>query len=707
MTQTTQVARRLATALVLTALLGLPGFALASDAAGESPAETVAPRWSISMLEVLSRPTEQNVLKLFSTAVDAEHGRVYAAGILTPSIGILDTKTNTWVGTVDSGIGGYGLKHLEVDAAAGRVYVLNATRKDLRVISLGTDSEAAVPAVTGPVPLPSVFGAVCADPRRGLLYVPTSETPSFRAYDGATLELAWGVDAGPGISQIVTAGTGTSDAVYALDGAQAGPRGRILRIDPSRQAIAETISYSLPPGQRASRMAWDPTSQRFAVAVPGQFVSILSRTGREQRRLALPRDLDFQDLAFDPANGQVLVLALERARDGEVAGTGGRLLVWDATTGRMLADLACGLKPHSVRVDSLTGTAYIPNGDASILWTIGKDRSEAVPLRLGDSLEQVVPALAGHSLFLTSRLGGSYLVSVDADTGAFETFTAGTWPIPLRTDAAGEMLHVLNAWDGTVSVFELTPERRLVATIPTGLPRGTTDRLPDLAVDGVRKRAYAAYPEHGKVAVVDLSARAALAPIVVKGFKPGDTGGGPGQLQVLVNEAAGRLFVLDLGGKRLFVHDLAGTVAGVPPLVGTVALPKSPASAGSSFNLLFLDPEKSRLFIGPLEADAVTGALTGRSLPRGQRVFGLDVSRGEIWASASEAAEAGSSGDSSGQEVVAVLDAESLEPRAVKAVGSTGAIVPEFAYDGLRGRVYAAFMAEVLLNVYETHHWRP
>lgn len=707
MTRTIPIAGNLAAALSLTALLGLSGFVLAVEGVTGSPAESVAPRWSVSMLEVLSRSTEKNVLKLFSAAVDADHGRVYAAGILTPSIGILDTKTNTWIGTVDSGIDGYGLKYLEVDAAAGRLYVLNATRKDLRVISIGEGSPAAVPAVTGPVQLPSVFGAACADPRRGLLYVPTSEAPSFRAYDGETLELAWGIDAGPGISQIVTSGPGGSDAVYALDGAQAGPRGRILRIDPSRQAIAETISFSLPPGQRASRMSWDPAGQRFAVAVPGQFVSILSRKGREQRRLALPRDLDFQDLAFDPANGQVLVLALERARDGEVAGTGGRLLVWDAATGRMLADLACGLKPHSVRVDPVTGTAYIPNGDASILWTVAKERLEAVPLRLGDSLEQVVPALAGHLLFLTSRLGGSYLVAVDADTGAFETFTAGSWPIPLRTDAAGQLLHVLNAWDGTVSVFELMPERRLVATIPTGLPRGTTDRLPDLAVDGVRKRAYAAYPEHGKVAVADLSARAALAPIVVKGFKPGDTGGGPGQLQVLVNEAAGRLFVLDLAGKKLFVHDLAGTVSGMPPLVGTVALPKSLAAAGSSFNLLFLDPEKSRLFIGPLEADAVTGALTGRSLPRGQRVFGLDGSRGEIWASASETSEASSSGDSAGLETVAVLDAESLEPRAVKVVGSTGAIVPEFAYDGLRGRVYAGFMAEVLLNVYETHHWRP
>ena len=115
-----------------------------------------------------------------------------------------------------------------------------------------------------------------------------------------------------------------------------------------------------------------------------------------------------------------------------------------------------------------------------------------MPLRLGDSLEQVVSALAGDSLFLTSRLGGSYLVAVDADTGAAQTFMAGSWPIPLRTDAAGQLLHVLNAWDGTVSVFELMPERRLVATIPTGPPRGTTDRLPVLAVDGVRKRAYAA-----------------------------------------------------------------------------------------------------------------------------------------------------------------------------------------------------------------------
>jgi len=595
-----------------------------------------------------------------------------------------------------------------MDSAAGRLYVLDATQRNLRAVSVGPG---AATALVGPVPLPGVFGTSCADARRGLLYVPTSEAPSFRAYDGATLELAWSIDAGSGITQVVADGTaGTSDAVYALDGAQAGPRGRILRIDPSRKAIAETINYSLPAGQRASQMAWDPAGQRFAVAVPGQHVAILSRSGRELRRLALPRDLAFHDLAFDSTNGQLLVLALERAQGGTVAGTGGHLLVWDAATGRALADLAFGMKPHSFTVDPSTGTAYVPNGDASVLWAIGKDRTVAEPLQLGDSVEQIVPALAGRTLFLTSRLGGSYLVAVDADTGHFETFTAGTWPIPLRTDSTGRTLHVLNAWDGTVSVFELTPERRLLATLPTGLPRGTTDRLPDLAVDGVRQRAYAAYPEHGKVGVVDLSAaRTNPAPIAVSGFKTGDTGGGPGQLQVLVNEAAARLFVLDLPGRRLFVHDLAGSVSGAPPLAATVTLPKSLATAGSSFNLLFLDPNRSRLFIGPYEADAVTGALTGRSLPRGQRVFGLDPTHGEIWASASELPDPASPSSSvtSGQEVVAVLDAESLALRAVKAIGASGAIVPEFAYDELRSRVYVGFMTEPRLNVYESARWRP
>jgi len=80
MTRSKPVLSRLIEASAFALVLVTSGLARAGDAGAALPADSVTPRWSISLLEMLGRPTEDNVLKLFRTALDSEHGRLYVAG---------------------------------------------------------------------------------------------------------------------------------------------------------------------------------------------------------------------------------------------------------------------------------------------------------------------------------------------------------------------------------------------------------------------------------------------------------------------------------------------------------------------------------------------------------------------------------------------------------------------------------------------------
>ena len=169
------------------------------------------------------------------------------------------------------------------------------------------------------------------------------------------------------------------------------------------------------------------------------------------------------------------------------------------------------------------------------MWAISTDTfDKATPIRIGDSIEQVVLSKDGEKLYMNSRLGGSYLIGYDTNSDSYETFTSGTWPIPIRVDSNGENLIVLNAWDSTLSVYSLFPNRSLLSTIPLGIPKGTTDRIPDMIVDSANGIAYVAYPEFAQIIAVDLKNNRILKTINIMEFKKGEQSGGPGDITACI-----------------------------------------------------------------------------------------------------------------------------------------------------------------------------
>ncbi len=639
---------------------------------------------TVNLRDRQARPLDENVLKLHGAAVDATRNLVYSAGIMSSALGVLDGASETWTRNYATGIDGFALKTMEVDHVANRLYINETAGNTLRGIDLASG------APIGPVAVPATLARPVADSRRGLVYLTSSTPPSFRAYDGGNLSLVYSTDAmGAGAAQAIW--DERSDRVYVLDAGTAGQL-RIHKFDPATRAVAGSIALSLPPGQRPYKMAYDASGQRFFV-VTGAQVLALSAAGGQLGQMALSPTQDTQDLLYDPDRNELAVLVIDKAANGTQAESGGHLLFFDAASHLQKRDLPLGNKPHTLSYNGANHRYYLPESDASTLWSVPGGGADSRALRLGDSAEMLALARGGENLYITSRLGGSYLMEWRASTSSLQTFAAGFWPIPLRVGDSGNELYVLNAWDSTLSVFDIGTERVLRAVIPLGLAKGSTDRLPDLAIDSRHQRAYAAYPEFGQIAVVDLARGRALSPLTVPGFKTGDVGGGPGQLQVDVVPASGRLFAYGHSTKHLTVWDIGGAT---PTLLLDRQLDGMPANS-ASLDQLFVDRNKNRVYAGPMELDGTSGQATGRMLGRGEQVIGLDESADVLWTSGIETA------NGSRVDVVAKLDRNTLAAIEVMTRGASPSVMStQYAFDAARQRLYAADGQDAVLRVYNT-----
>ncbi|MEY2820121.1 MAG: Carboxylesterase NlhH [Chloroflexota bacterium] len=286
----------------------------------------------------------------------------------------------------------------------------------------------------------------------------------------------------------------------------------------------------------------------------------------------------------------------------------------------------------------------------------------------------------GH---LVALLGTSYIARYYLVEGSAASFSAGTWPIPLRRDSAGDFLFSLNAWDSTLSVYSMTPSETLLGTISLGIPAGSTDRLPDLAIDSTHKLAFAAYPEFGLVAVVNWETMQPVTTINIPNAETGDTGGGPGQLQVIVNESANRLFVYEPKARAVYVYDTANNFS----LLNSVDVKAQSKSIGQAdADLFFFDATSNRLFLGTVELDSTTGQPTGNLLPAGNKIFGMDSEDNLYWVLDSQ------------NSAILALDRTSLAIRHSQPMPESSSNLATAAYDPVNKQVFIGYL--ITANLY-------
>lgn len=635
---------------------------------------TIAASARIPMLRVLGRTLSDNVLKLFSVLGDAVNNRIYVAGIMTRHIGVYDGTTHAVLGTVDTGIVGNSYKYMALDTTANRLYVHDGLNHILVAVNLSTGQ------VTGPVSVPPLTWGILADESRGLLYVLAPESPNFRILDGATLQtVATSTAMGTTVTSMLL--DRASDSVWVMD--QAPGTGRIFQYNLASRTVTSTISFALLGQQRATAMAGRTPSGAFWLHVPGRGILRVSSAGRIEQTLTLPA-LTFENMVYDPDADLLSVLFQEGVAEGEVAAVGARLWRYD---GRTWAETsAFGAKPHLISLNRATGRIYAASGDESVVYHTTRESGVMTSFRVGDSVEHVQPT-PGGPLYITSRLGGSYLTAYTPETGAAETFTAGFWPTALAFDPAGRYLIAVNAWDSTISIFE-HPTHRLLQTTSLGIPRGTTDRLPDIAVDFTRGRAYAAYPEFGVVAVADWVANRPVTTLALSGFTAGDTGGGPHHIQVAVSESHARLFIYAPALRRLETYDISGST---PSRIGQATTSLETGDEGHAWKTLFVDAARDRVFVGPNVYDARTGRSVGIRASVGDRLFASDDARSVYWACSTE----------SGVLSVHTLDRATLTAVDSQVLGSSNRVGVDVVMDLSRNLIYVTNLPAAEIEAFQ------
>ncbi len=576
--------------------------------------------FSFSLLDLQNNPLDENVVKLFSVAVDDENNRVYVAGIMTPDVAILDGATEEWIGIVKTGITERGIKYIYFDSSAQYLYVFETTSSTLHRVNVATGEMAA------PAKLNGGFASVAfVDEVHTRFYLATKK--GLTAFDGNTLQELFVVQ-GLGENSGTMVYEEASDSIYMLASQNKSVRS-IIVIDAASGKVTDEIQYTTQANGRARAFYFDAQERTFIVGLERTIVT-LDMNGNELRAFPLKNSGTLENILYDPATDQTFALSVAQPANGQVAGIGGHVDVYDKN-GSLTHSFDFGRKPHNMHLNSANGHIYIANGDASVLWSVdAANPTQANPLRLGDSVEQIVVSGDGSTLYLSSRLGGSYIArySLVDGSSASRFASAGTWPIPLRRDSAGDFLFSLNAWDSTLSVYSMTPSETLLGTIPLDIPAGSTDRLPDLAIDSTHKLAFAAYPEFGMVAVVNWETMQPVTTINIPNAETGDTGGGPGQLQVIVNESANRLFVYESHARTIYIYDTENNFT----LHASVDVKAQSKSIGQSdADLFFFDTQSNRLFLGTVELDSTTGQPNGNILPTGNKIFGMDAEDNLYW----------------------------------------------------------------------------
>jgi DNA-binding beta-propeller fold protein YncE len=642
------------------------------------------------LLEIQERPLAENVLKLFNAVTDPIRNRVYVAGILTPGIAVLDGATETWVDVFDSGLAAHGLKYLNIDPAANILYIFDATAQKIVSVDLETYTQLAQ------MRPENAFGQfLVADTDHGRLYILQNKT--LYGYDGRTLtEVVSAPLPGEMGGPMIYDAAGDRIFILAAGRQNASqPADHLIYVfDAAAGQFTDSITYEAPPRSAFRWMAYDPAQKQFALA--SNFAALLIREdGREVASFSLSDNLEKEEMVYLPESGALAFIGAAPPVDGQIVSNQSDMVLYDVGDGRLRAQFAVGHKVHRLAYNPANGRIYLPNGDASVVWSVDTAAFDhAVPLRLGDSVEDIVVSGNGRSLTVNSRLGGSYLAAFDLETGQMNTFANGVWPIPLERNETGDRLFVLNAWDSVLGVYDYSDVPALLGSIPLGLPPGSTDRLPDLTIDSQNKLAYAAYPEFGQIAVVNWEAMEPVTLITVPDVRAGDDGGGPGNLQLAVNPAAGRLYVFNQDSLELLTYDATQGYG----LIGRQNVRNQWPLTTKSADLLFADTAANRLFVGPLEFDGVTGAATGRSLAQGDFVFALDEENGR-YLTAQFTSVAG--GDLTS--VLAALDRETLAAQWTQPLGDTAVLPPAFAWNPVRHEIYVGYMTDARIDVYAVH----
>lgn len=553
---------------------------------------------------------DHDLVKLGNIAVDETRRRAYFTASLSRYIGIVDTDSLQMTGTIDSGVDGFLSKHLFLNATTGVLYLL----------VIETNRLYRVDPASGVVSPPISAGAAAAvDAATDRVFV-VSPPNEIRVHDG-TLGLLGT------ISNVLAPGRLFVDAarsrLYVTNATTGAGAGVSVYNTATLQFIRK---YPMPPGFDGLPSGVHAAYGKIYVTAKGtpMTLSIIDETTGSGTLLALNEN----GLEMHTRQNKLYLMTGYPFYAGYLPGADGSygiLEVRDAFTGAKETELWTDLESLYFDIDQTTGRLfYMATGRGTVGVVRLSDLATLAKLDVATTIEDVLVHPSNGSLYLRNRLGGSTIYRVDPGAGTLaNTLNPGNWPTKIVLDAGRNRLYALSHYEAKVSVFDLATDA-LVNTIPLGTQRARTDALSTMAMDRSLGKLYAVMPELGTLTAVNADGAGAPLTVTVAGFTPNPNGGGPGKLQIAVNENLGRVFLFNTEAKRLNIYD-GGTLALLSySTISDFNLTSPP------LDLLFSDAAGGRLFVGPHIVDPATGAVTG-SLPTGKKVIGMDRGAGRIY----------------------------------------------------------------------------
>lgn len=591
-------------------------FSLASSCGGggsngqSSSQPQVPPVSKIPIHSLVTGSSFPDIVKLGNIVVDENRRRAYFAASLSRYIGVVDIDSLQMTGTIDSRVDGFVSRHLSLNPGTGILYMFVIETSRLYRID---------PA-SGSVSSPITVGRLPAfDMSANRLYI--SESPDkIRIYNDQlqAVDVITGVTS-PGEIFIDSA----QGKLYLVNSAQPPQAGVSVYNLSTKQFIRK---YSMPAGCDGLPKGIHVAGGKIYVNADTSkhSLNIIDENSGAGTSIALAE----HGLQMETYGGRLYQMTGYPYYAGYLPnadGSFGILEVRDVNTGNKIMDIQTDLEALYFDIDQSSGRLFYTATGRGIVGVINlADHSTIKKIDVATTIEDVVAHPVDGSLYLRNRLGGSTIYRVNPQTGALiSTLTPGNWPTKVLMDAARSRLYALSHYEANISVFDINTDAK-VLDIFLGTQRARTDALSTMDMDRTMGKLYAVMPELGTLTAVNTDGTGAPVTVTVAGFTPNPEGGGPGKLQLAVNESLGRVFVFNTEAKRLNIYNGSTLALLTYSTISDFNLTAPP------LDLLFSDDAGGRLFVGPHIVNATTGSVTGR-ISNGLKIIGMNPSRNRFY----------------------------------------------------------------------------
>jgi len=413
----------------------------------------------------------------YGIVYDNRTARVFVADSYGNNVSVIDTSNHSVVATV--GVGNFP-GNIAFDSATGEVFVPNRDSGNLSVISDRTDAVVATVNGTG-----EGFAApttVAYDPLRAAVLVSNSSNdslelvsdtlhisigmvlvgslPGAMAYDAGKAELAIASYDGSTVSFVsdltnhvtatVPVGTGPFAEVYdpargeifVASAASTSTPGFVGVFNDSSEKSVATVAVGYLP----ETFGYDPRLGEVFVSYDASNVLGIINDSRNNLTGYVPVGGEPFGMAYDPAKAMLYVANY---------GTN-NVSVVNTTTNQVATTIGAGTQPFGIAYDSRTGELFVSNYGSSNVTVINDSTNTVVANIDVGTIPTGIAYVASIGGIIVDD-SGQNLVSVisDASDRVTSTVPVGIDPFAVTYDQVNDLVYVVNAFGGTVSILSL------------------------------------------------------------------------------------------------------------------------------------------------------------------------------------------------------------------------------------------------------------